>query len=805
MCIKKKWVAGVSFLVFLLMSMTTGLVIANADDSSCSVTVHEYDDQPGFCYVLWKYEFSSSGDILLYTTNKEGIVEWINIGFPSSNEEGDIPNHIMNYVASNDINAEVVTDENGYARFYDLESNISTLYVQETAAPDGYVPLFSPLEIETPFKDAQWCDPTIPHAKLSGDSFAIDASPINYDLKTNMPENVNYNNSEFSLLCSLREGLIYKGSTRRVSYYARLVKDDSTGEYRWVGLNNNSGINNLNLEGQTIVQDITGNISLAGVPSIINPDSDTPYYFSNISDNVDFPYYHTYTKYFSESDAHSVALQYSQLTYDIGCSSYNDVCIYRINQETNEREYYKFDFETGTVSWIASALSPEEAKTNGLLTTNSDFEQKTGYSRFMGLTSGEYFVYILPAETLNEHFSAEAYHMEQTSFRIFIDENHGKKLISEGVKYYQAFLSPTHIGSFLRDKFEDDTLREYKIIDKSSVRKGDIVTITLKGNYNRTGSARWINKIFIGDKLEGMELTGEWSLKLHGGKQGRKQEVSSLIRDYSLDNSSGSASGPLRNYLYEMFVDSERFSFEKAKDIILSCTEDPKEGNTSFGICYGLGNNNSSDCSFELTYKAKITDENINLNQNNSLVAYNWRQGTSYSECLFAYQPEMGYYPTDLIVHNIDMTSSSLTGGSFVLYKLNENNNKVYYHLNSDTNEVEWIDISSDSPLNAATNGIITNGTTDESGTVTFPSLEPGTYYVEQTVAPSGYLPIDQDVIAEITVETGSILNVNAINSTGSVLPETGGAGTVLFTMMGLLLMAGAATIYLTHIKRHQS
>jgi len=73
--------------------------------------------------------------------------------------------------------------------------------------------------------------------------------------------------------------------------------------------------------------------------------------------------------------------------------------------------------------------------------------------------------------------------------------------------------------------------------------------------------------------------------------------------------------------------------------------------------------------------------------------------------------------------------------------------------------------------------------------------LDNGVYYLEETKAPDGYNAIttrQKFTIADNNLDaiiTGGIVSTNSgvqvVNHTGSMLPETGGLGTVLFTVLG--------------------
>lgn len=99
---------------------------------------------------------------------------------------------------------------------------------------------------------------------------------------------------------------------------------------------------------------------------------------------------------------------------------------------------------------------------------------------------------------------------------------------------------------------------------------------------------------------------------------------------------------------------------------------------------------------------------------------------------------------------------------------------------------------------------------TDFNGKLQFVGLEEGTYQLVETVAPDGYNKLADPIKVIISatynpdgtlnqwkadVENGSALNgthvIKVENNKGALLPETGGMGTVIFTVAGIAIIAG--------------
>ena len=101
-----------------------------------------------------------------------------------------------------------------------------------------------------------------------------------------------------------------------------------------------------------------------------------------------------------------------------------------------------------------------------------------------------------------------------------------------------------------------------------------------------------------------------------------------------------------------------------------------------------------------------------------------------------------------------------------------------------------------------------TNVVTPESGKVIIRGLEAGTYKLTETDAPEGYNKVEGDITVTITAtynengtlaswkvnEDGTNHEVEVVNHAGATLPGTGGIGTVIFTVAGIvLIVAGVA------------
>ena len=95
-----------------------------------------------------------------------------------------------------------------------------------------------------------------------------------------------------------------------------------------------------------------------------------------------------------------------------------------------------------------------------------------------------------------------------------------------------------------------------------------------------------------------------------------------------------------------------------------------------------------------------------------------------------------------------------------------------------------------------------------QNGQVTVVGFDNGTYYLEETAAPSGYNKLtarQRFIIADSNLDavfndgifsTGS--GVHVVNKTGNMLPETGGFGTTMFLTVGGFMLLAAVVLLAT-------
>ena len=169
-------------------------------------------------------------------------------------------------------------------------------------------------------------------------------------------------------------------------------------------------------------------------------------------------------------------------------------------------------------------------------------------------------------------------------------------------------------------------------------------------------------------------------------------------------------------------------------------------------------------------------------------------------------------YTYGLVVNKIDgKEKNALSGAEFKLYKvekIEKENGKVEEKETQITN------------LKDMTNGTYTTG---KNGVVTFNGLDVGTYRLEEVKAPKNYTllkdkieftitdanpgpdgVIDANSSEKVTIneDNKGQLTTTITNNKGFNLPSTGGKGTYIFTIGGLVVMAGAVLLLVSSKKK---
>lgn len=213
---------------------------------------------------------------------------------------------------------------------------------------------------------------------------------------------------------------------------------------------------------------------------------------------------------------------------------------------------------------------------------------------------------------------------------------------------------------------------------------------------------------------------------------------------------------------------------------------------------------------FTVTYYAKVNKDAVVTEKNSATLEYgnNPKDTTTTT-------PSEAKTPTYSLDINKIKTGSKeqLEGAKFSLYtsdtdakngtnpiKVKGSNGNYVVDPESTTTEFESVKSIDDKGYNLRVNG-----------------LAEGTYYLVETKAPDGFNKLTAPIVIKITkstdtdvnkwtiskdgtVETDKIIDVE--NSTGSILPSTGGMGTIAFTVVAALLVLGVAVSFIRDRKK---
>ncbi|MCD7783906.1 MAG: right-handed parallel beta-helix repeat-containing protein [Firmicutes bacterium] len=92
--------------------------------------------------------------------------------------------------------------------------------------------------------------------------------------------------------------------------------------------------------------------------------------------------------------------------------------------------------------------------------------------------------------------------------------------------------------------------------------------------------------------------------------------------------------------------------------------------------------------------------------------------------------------------------------------------------------------------------------TTDSTGYIYFEGLDTGTYYIYESVTPTGYVSSETVLKVTITDDVNKTTNYASVSVANTPIPETGGKGTVVFTVIGGGLIAAAAAVFVSSRKK---
>lgn len=207
----------------------------------------------------------------------------------------------------------------------------------------------------------------------------------------------------------------------------------------------------------------------------------------------------------------------------------------------------------------------------------------------------------------------------------------------------------------------------------------------------------------------------------------------------------------------------------------------------------------------EFTYTMKLNDTAVmdSKNVNQVTVEYGRKAG-AFDDVVTTPGDEKEVYTGGYRFIKTDVsTNKPLAGAEFVVRDADAPAADApaapaakYLKINDTTKEISWVDTYEEA----------TKFTTKADGIVDIKGLTYGTYYLEETKAPTDYVKLSKRIAFDVkfnsytthtTTTPTEVKEHNVANTPKGFLPSTGGAGIILFVALGAA-MVGLAGVYFT-------
>ena len=318
-----------------------------------------------------------------------------------------------------------------------------------------------------------------------------------------------------------------------------------------------------------------------------------------------------------------------------------------------------------------------------------------------------------------------------------------------------------------------------KTADKSTVNIGDVVTYTVKGSIpDTTGYAQYVYKIH--DELStGLDFVND----AKGTALGAGATTVNVTVAFT-DNSVTAGTTPTVATLDT--ANNRKMSLDLSEWVRANQANKGKE--------------------FTVTYYAKVNKDAVVIEKNKAQLEYGNKPGETTTTT--PSEAKTPTYPLDILKTKKD-SNVKLAGAKFSLYtseadakngtnpiKVTGKNGNYVVDSNSTTTEFESVENIEEKGYNLRVNG-----------------LAEGTYYLVETKAPDGYNKLTAPVVIKITKSTDTDVNnwtiskdgtvepdkiIDIANSTGSLLPSTGGRGAIAFAVIAAILVFGVAVSFIS-------
>lgn len=318
-----------------------------------------------------------------------------------------------------------------------------------------------------------------------------------------------------------------------------------------------------------------------------------------------------------------------------------------------------------------------------------------------------------------------------------------------------------------------------KTADKETVNIGDVVTYTVKGSIPDTTGYNQYQYIIHDELSQGLDFVNDSTGTT------LETDASTVNVKVAFTDNSLTAGGTTPTTATLDTANNRKMSLDLSAWVRDNQTNKGKE--------------------FTVTYYAKVNKDAVVTEKNNAQLEYG--NNPSDTTTTTPSEAKTPTYPLDILKIKKDSTEK-LAGAKFSLYtsetdakngtnpiKVTGNNGNYVVDSASTTTEFESVENIEGKGYNLRVNG-----------------LAEGTYYLVETKAPDGFNKLTAPVVIKITKSTDADVNnwtiskdgndetdkiIDIANSTGSLLPSTGGRGAIAFAVIAALLVFGVAVSFI--------
>ena len=317
-----------------------------------------------------------------------------------------------------------------------------------------------------------------------------------------------------------------------------------------------------------------------------------------------------------------------------------------------------------------------------------------------------------------------------------------------------------------------------KKADKTTVNIGDVVTYTVKGTIpDTTGYTEYVYKIH--DELtKGLDFVNDAT-----GTACTDNKVAVKV---AFTDATDAGTVPTEATLDT--ANNKKMSLDLSEWVKANQTNKGKE--------------------FTVTYYAKVNKDAVVIEQNKAQLEYSNKPGETTTTT--PSEAKTPTYPLDILKKKTGTdgaTLEKLAGAKFKLYKNSVDDANVIKVSKTTVAGSYVVD-----PTSSTTEFESVKDITGAGYNLRVNGLAEGTYYLVETKAPDGFNKLTAPVVIKITKSTDTDVNnwtiskdgtdendkiIDIENSTGSLLPSTGGRGTIVFAVIAALLVFGVAVSFI--------